>query len=98
MRKLFTSIGLLAGAYLGWKIGSAFDALVADFVEKAPGHVQSIVFACLFAVFGGYGLRRATIALTRKPVRVIELVPEDSVRPRVSLGRTPPTPRPAFQA
>jgi len=98
MRKPLTAAGILFGAYLGWKIGETFDALAATFVEQAPGHVQSIVFACLFAAFGGYGLRRAAIALTRKPARVIELVPQGPVRTRVSTGRTPPTPRPAFQA
>src|SRR6478672_2977766 len=98
MRKPLTAAGILVGAYVGWKIGSTFDALAATFVGKAPGHVQSIVFACLFAAFGGYGFRRATIALSRKPARVIELVPQDPVRTRVSTGRTPPTPRPALQA
>jgi hypothetical protein len=98
MRKLLTAIGILFGAYAGWRLGAGFDGLISDFMERTPGHLQSFAFTGLFAAFGGYGFNRAAIALTRKPARVIELVPVDEKRPRVSTGRTPPTPRAAFQA
>jgi hypothetical protein len=70
MRKLLTAIGILFGAYAGWRLGAGFDGLISDFMERTPGHLQSFAFTGLFAAFGGYGFNRAAIALTRKPARV----------------------------
>lgn len=97
MRKASLTLGILLGAFVGWKLGSAFDSAIAGFINGAPRHMQGLAFAAALALLWGYMFSRASTVINQKLANVEQNAPKPVERPRVRSGLTPPAPRPAFQ-
>jgi hypothetical protein len=101
MRNFAAFLGLVVGANVGWLFGTFAEGYSALATERHAGHKLAYVMAFVMAAAFAISLRRIVGDMSARGAAAeakVEHAAAKIERTRTSTGKTPPAPRPAFQA